>query len=221
MGSEMCIRDRCIHPNNNTIVTSHIRTNDGKISSGERLKILGFTFNSEPNANLHVSELADKLYKKLWSLRFLKRSGMGQDKLLTVYKSIIRPTADYCSVVYNSIIPGYTSEKLEKVQRHAMRIIYGNEGDIGEIMERKGIETLKNRRDKKCLDFALKAANSDRFGKKWFVESNSERNVRETTRRRYVEKRCKNERTRNNPIHFLTRLLNEHERNTVAERIEN
>ena len=204
----------CIHANRDCDINSYIKTPLGDIESKESLKILGFTFNKEPNATFHVTELVNKMYRKLWSLRFLKKSGMQPDKLLTVYKAIIRPTADYCSVVYNSIIPGYIADKLEGVQRHALRIIYGKNSDIDAVMAVKSIEKLSDRRNKKCLDFALKAVNTERFGKRWFPENNIERAARQTTRKRYVEKFTRHERSRNNPIAYMARLLNEHERQT-------
>ena len=137
---------------------------------------------------------------------------MTPDKLLAVYKSVIRPTADYCSVVYNSLIPKYISDSLEAAQRHALRIIYGRDADINQIMENKDIETLLKRREKKSLEFAIKAASSERFGKRWFVKNTAERPARDTTRKKYIEKFTRSERGRNNPILHMTRLLNEHER---------
>ena len=63
----------CIHGNKDCDINSYIRTPLGDIDSKDSLKILGFTFNREPNANRHVSELIIKLYRKFWSLRFLKK----------------------------------------------------------------------------------------------------------------------------------------------------
>ena len=190
-------------------VNSYIRTPAGIIESKESLKILGFTFSNEPNANAHVKILIEKMYRKLWSLRFLKRSGMRKEKLLVVYKSIIRPTADYCAVVYNSLIPEYLSEQLGRVQRHALRIIFGSNVDVDSKMEENQVEKLADRRYKKSVDFANKAVRSDRFGTKWFNKNQNERTVRNTTRKTYVEKFCKHESMRNNPLNVLTRILND------------
>ena len=50
---------------------------------------------------------------------------MSKNRLLQVYKQIIRSGAEYCSTVYNSLIPLYMSDKLEQVQKQAIKIIYG------------------------------------------------------------------------------------------------
>ena len=105
----------CIHSIKDSNVTSYIETSGEPIESGTGLKILGFNFSPEPNAVCHVNKVIDKFYNRLWTLRFLKRSGMSKDRLLQVYKQIIRSGAEYCSTVYNSLIPLYMSDKLEQV----------------------------------------------------------------------------------------------------------
>ena len=66
----------CIHANNDSKVTSYIGSEQGDINSTTSLKILGFNFGVEPNAVYHVTLLIEKFYRKLWSLRFLRKSGM-------------------------------------------------------------------------------------------------------------------------------------------------
>ena len=98
----------CIHANKNSVVNSYINTDSGVIESGDALKILGFQFNNSPDASYHVGEVILKFYNRLWTLRFLKRSGMDRAGLLLVYKSIIRPFVEYCSTVYHTCLL-YTS----------------------------------------------------------------------------------------------------------------
>ena len=207
----------CIHDNNNNVIDSYIRTdcrnNDANIRSSGTLKILGFNFSTEPNANFHVTGVIDKLYSKLWTLRFLKKSGLDPARLLEVYENVIRPSAEYSSVIYNSLIPEYLSDCLESVQKQAAKIIFGWNIDYGRLIESGKIETLKCRRDKATLNFALRAEQSPRFGAKWFHESPAaDREVRPSTRSKYLEKRCRTERSKNNPVNVLTRVLNEHYR---------
>ena len=115
----------CIHSNKDSVVTSYIRTGEGSITSTDTLKILGFYFDNSPTAVYHVTQAINKFYNKLWTLRFLKRSGMDCTNLLKVYNTIILPSVEYCSEIYDSLIPQYMSDKLESVQRHALKIIYG------------------------------------------------------------------------------------------------
>ena len=144
-------------------------------------------------------------------MRFLKRSGMNENNLLSIYFTMLRSAVEYCSTIYHSMIPASLSEKLEKIQRHALRIIFGWNVNIEELMVAKGIETLNERREKAVVNFALKNEDRERYGKIWFKKNEGgERSVRETTRRKYIEQKCRTERMRGNPITYMTRKLNEH-----------
>ena len=112
----------CISPNAHSDISSYINTANSEITSGETLKILGFNFNTKPDASYHVSMLIDKFYSRLWTLRFLKRSGMDKNDLLKVYKTVVVPSIEYCSVVYDSLIPEYLSNELEMTQKRQLRL---------------------------------------------------------------------------------------------------
>ena len=145
----LCI-NACIHNN----VRSYIESGETKIQSTNALKLLGFNFDARPNANRHVELLIEKFYSRLWALRFLKKSGLESGKLLELYNSVLRSAVEYCSVVYHSMIPTALADKLESVQRKALRIIYGWDSNIDDIIAAKNIESLASRREKSVLNFA-------------------------------------------------------------------
>ena len=47
----------CINASKNNTISSYIRTSSGKIQPTNKLKILGFTFDNNPNASCHVNGL--------------------------------------------------------------------------------------------------------------------------------------------------------------------
>ena len=78
------------------------------------------------------------------------------------------------------------------------------------MVEKGQIESLKERRERALLRFALKAAESPRFGPAWFQENPvTSREVRSTTRCHFLERRPRTERDKSNPISVMTKLLNE------------
>ena len=136
---------------------------------------------------------------------------MLEDKLLEVYNSVVRSAVEYCSVVYDSLIPVSLSNKLESLQRRALRIIYGWNIDIDDIMNIKCIEDLSTRRKSAVLNFALKNELKERFGKRWFTETKpSDRPRRNGLTEKYIVPFCKTERSKANPIHAMTLALNKH-----------
>ena len=155
-----------MHSSLNNVVNSYIRLNgNDEIESTDSLKLLGFHFNSNPDAVHHVKLLVDKFYSKLWTLRFLKKAGMPKANLMRIYENVLRPSAEYSSVVYNSLIPAYMSDRLESVQKQAIKIIHGWDINYEEMLREGTIQSLKQRRDEATLKFALRASQSARFGK--------------------------------------------------------
>ena len=137
---------------------------------------------------------------------------MKEKELLEVYGTVIRSATEYCSIIYHGLTPKYLMDKLESIQRQALKIIYGWNRDITEIMETKGIDTLEKRREANLLRFALKAEGSERYCNKWFKRTNTERIVRPNTRNYYEEPFCRTERMKGNPVVMMTKILNEHRR---------
>ena len=140
----------------------------------------------------------------------MRKSGMNPADMLRVYQTIIRPVVEYASVVYHTLIPKYLSDQLEKVQRQAMKIVYGWGIDYKKLVQDGIIEELGERRKKAIVKFALKSEKG-RFGKKWFKKREDINiSVRNTSRRKYFERKCNTERFKNNPINNMTSVLNKY-----------
>ena len=84
-----------------------------------------------------------------------------------MYVLLVRPCFDYACVVYHSLLTKTQSEKLERMQRKVMKIIYGFEQSYQRCLSLAGIDYLSIRRVKLCERFALKTAANPRFSH-WF-----------------------------------------------------
>ena len=178
----------CIHPKGNKMKT-FIKPSEesGKLKSGENLKILGFTF-------------------YLWSMRHLKRSGMEREDLLSIYKSVMRPTIDFASVSYNSLLTKEQSLNIERLQMKSMKIIYGENVAYSTVINEKIIEPLQARREEAVKKFAIKISKNSRF-KKW-LPTNREIGHALRRREKYYVPKLKTERGMKSPILQIRRLLN-------------
>ena len=54
-------------------------------------------FGSKPSVGTHVDYMLEKVYKKLWTLRNIKRAGMNEEDMLKIFNAIIRPICDYAT----------------------------------------------------------------------------------------------------------------------------
>ena len=86
-----------------------------------------------------------KVSSRLYFLRQLKRAKIPAKDLLTFYLTCVRPVAEYACPVFHVSLPQYLSQDLEKLQKHALRIIYPGLS-YTETLSEAGIVTLFDRR---------------------------------------------------------------------------
>ncbi|PJE77993.1 hypothetical protein CI610_03077 [invertebrate metagenome] len=117
---------------------------------------LGVTLNSDAKWVDHINEIYKSAMGKVNILRKLKYT-LKRDALLRIYKTYILPVLEYACEVWDGCTSS-DSEKLEKVQREAARIITGlplfarNESLYSET----GLELLSVRRKRRKLQLVYK-----------------------------------------------------------------
>ena len=177
-----------------------------------RLKVLGFTFGDRPSVRPHVMTIRKKFRQRFWTLYNLKKNGFNEEELVKVYKTCIRPVADYLDIVYHSMLTDDLDEELDRLQNQALKIIFGTRsGDtrLGgrRLRELAGVTTLRERRVAHCDKFAAKCAESPRFGH-WFPLRRGRRSARGSNLEKYQETFARCKRLRDSPLHFFRRRLN-------------
>ena len=182
------------------------------IESTSELKVLGFHFGSKPTMHLHVASVLKKMRCKYWALRHLKKVGFNQNELVQVDKTTIRPTADYCSVAYHSLLTDEQDELLERAQVGALRAIFDPKLSGRKLRELADVTTLRECRIQQCDKLAAKCAASDRFSH-WFPKREGR-----GTREQYQEYFARCDRLKNSPLYFMRRRLNGKEGLVYGER---
>ena len=195
----------CISDASSYTACGFIEDSEGtRIESTDSMKILGFYFSSKPDMSAQVEAIQRKFRTRLWILRHLRHRGFSNADLLQVYRSIILPVHDYCSCVYNSSITFTQSQALERLQRMALKSIYGYEVSYAALLQLTGLSTLKDRRDRRSDNLAAKCIRG-RFSY-WFPPNDRPRRTRH--HQPYMETFARTERLRNSPIYTMRRRLN-------------
>ena len=88
------------------------------------MKLLGFHFDGRPNVSAHVTALMKRFRQRTWVLNHLKHAGFNSEELAKVYRNIVRPVADYMSVVYHSMLTDLQDEKIKRLQAQALKFIF-------------------------------------------------------------------------------------------------
>lgn len=165
----------CISPLNGCNTTASIkpRSSSGWVESGNRMKLVGFTFGPTPSAAYHVDAIREEYRRKVWMLFHLHESGIRGQNLFKLYCCYIRSKIEYLSAAYHSMLLVGQAEALERLHRYAVRVCFGFDVDVGAIMQERGIEPLAVRRQRRVDTFISKAANNPRFAH-WFPMRNAD-----------------------------------------------
>ena len=150
--------------------------------------------------------MLSKARRKLWTIRHLKKAGMGVDDVLKIFNVIVRSTLEYAVPTYHPMLNIDLRDRIESIQKRACRIIFGWNCNYDKLVEDGKVELLETRREKMTLNFAKKCISNDRF-KHWFKEkTRSEYNLR--TEDKYEELFARTERMKKSPLFYMRRALN-------------
>ena len=178
--------------------------NQCRIGCGDSMKILGMKFSNRLDMEDQVKHITKAVRSRYWILRNLKSNGFNSEELVHVYKTMIRPVAEYACSVYHSILTDDQDERLERLQDHALKCIFGPELSARRLRGLAGISTMRERREQLVGKFAHKCANDPAFDH-WFP-----RRTGRATRNKevYLESNARCDRLKNSPIYYFRRILN-------------
>ena len=98
-----------------------IRIEDQIIKQVEHTKYLGVTIDAQLTSRKHVEEICKKISSALGALKRL-RPFVPKETAIQIYNALIVPHFVYCSPVWDCL-SGYLSDKLQKLQHRAPRLI--------------------------------------------------------------------------------------------------
>ena len=95
----------------------------------------------------------DNIVKKAGKRMYmLKRAGVNQAALVTIYISVVRPVVEYACPVWHTNLPIYLSDNFEMIQKRAVRAIFPGVS-YDDILNHINLSTLKERRDYLCQKY--------------------------------------------------------------------
>ena len=131
-------------------------------------KLLGLTVQSDLGWQTQINNMVSKASRRLYMLSRLRRFGVPADDLVSVYMGYVRPICEYAAPVWHSNITVDQSKQLERIQKRACRVILGSKYDsYTETLSRLELQTLEDRRQHLCHQFAQKCFESERYNE-WF-----------------------------------------------------
>ena len=136
----------------NSCYSQPIAVGGSVIESVESFKLLGVYISSDLSWSTHCDYIIKKSNRRLYALRKLKACGVQDGELVAVYCSLLRSVLEYASVVFANL-PQYLCMALERVQKRALRIIFGPDLSYKDTLARAGLLSLEARRHLACKKF--------------------------------------------------------------------
>ena len=105
-------------------------------------KLLGIWLQDNLKWNKHIEEITRRANRKLYHLRDCRKSHLPTHVDLTIFKSIIRSTLEYASLVWGGI-PKYLEDEVERVQTRCLKIIDLEKNHLPSLKERRETATRR------------------------------------------------------------------------------
>ena len=172
------------------------------------LKLLGITIQDDLKWDIHVENTVSKASRKLYTLCILKKCKTPIEDMVIVFCCYIRPVLEYACPVWHTSLTEAQANKLEFVQKRALRIIMGRDyTGYDEALKVCKLPSLSSRRDTLLENFGIKMFHSvkHRHLLPPTKASTSSRQLRDMSGLCTI--RCHTERYRKSTIPFLARNL--------------
>ena len=179
-----------------------------KLDQVHKTKLLGLVIRDDLSWKDNTSVITKRAYSRMLILKKLVQFDVPLDDLIQIYTLYIRSLTEQSSVVWHSSITKGEQKDIERIQKIALRIILGQDySSYADSLKITGLDTLKARRTKLCLNFAKKCVKNDSIS--WMFPPNLS-NVETRNQEKYQVTKAKTERLLKSAIPYMQRLLNAH-----------
>ena len=127
-----------------------------RIGCTEFVKALGVYLSSDLTLTRQVDVVARRFRQRYWTLRNLKKNGFNEEELVHVYKTMLRPIAEYACVAFHSSFTDAQDELIERLQDNALKCIFGPGISARRMRDLADLPTLRARRIELTDKFAKK-----------------------------------------------------------------
>ena len=191
---------------NNYQFNTRFNLNGTKIDQIHETKLLGLKIRDDLTWKSNTEMLTKKAYMRMIIIKKLVKFNVPMGELVQIYILYIRSIVEqYASVWHSSITVGEKND-LERTQKVALRIIFGNSyTSYNDALKWTGLETLAARRTRLCLNFARKCAKYEKT-KDMFPLNDALVDTRH--REQYEVTNAKTDRLAKSSIPYMQRLLN-------------
>ena len=171
-------------------------------------RLLGTIVQNNLRWDLNCAEIVRKANARMEILRRVSSFGAPIEDLKDIYVLFVRSLLEQSAVVWHSSLTKENEQDLERVQKNAFRIILKNNYQTyKKALAKLGMETLNERREILCLNFAKKCTKNSRTSH-MFPKNKKTHDMNTRKANTYQVQNAVSERLKNSPLIFMQNLLN-------------
>ena len=193
---------------NNYEFTTRLKLNHINVGVVTETKLLGTYITNNLKWDKNTYEIVKKANARLQLLRKIKSFNAPIEDLKQIYITFVRSCLEQSCTVWNSMLNQESIDDLERIQKYALKIIFEDRyKDYQQALNKIGLETLADRRQKLCNIFAKKGVTNPKIKKHFRINSKThEMNTRNPNI--YEVDFATTERMKKSPIIYMQNLLN-------------
>jgi hypothetical protein len=114
---------------------------DGDVINGAKtcLRILGLLVSSDMRTSLNTDARIKAAASRTWIIKLLKEREVESHDLIEIYKTLIRPVLEYGMRCLGSMMTRLEIERMERIQRMTLKMIYGTDTSYEETLILSGL----------------------------------------------------------------------------------
>ena len=145
-------KEMMISFSNKPVAPPPVTINNTAIERTETFKLLGVVLSNKLDWSDHCEYLHTKGSQRLYLLVLLRPAGVPDHDILRIYTSMIRSVLEYAAPVWHTSLSQEQSERLESVQKRALRVVYPDLS-YRRALSLTGMQTLHQRREDTAREF--------------------------------------------------------------------
>ena len=191
--------------------TTRLQLNSQTVEVIKSTRLLGTIVSDDLKWDLNTKNIVKKANARMQLLRKVAEFGAPCEDLKTIYILFIRSLLEQSATVWHSSLSQENIEDLERVQKSAFKVILQEKfKGYKHALKTLEMESLKDRREYLCLNFALKCTKNNKV-KDMFPLTTKIHEMKTRNPEKYHVNHANTERLRKSAVPYMQRLLNENE----------
>ena len=188
--------------------TTSIELKGQKLEILDEMKLLGTIITSDLKWDKNTEKIVKTSNMAMRLLHAASKFIKDKKILKEIYYVYIRSRLEHSAVVWNSSLTQKNINDLERVQKSAVRVIYGsNYVSYFKALQDLGMDSLAERREKMCLKFAKNCLKINNM-KYLFPRYLSKCSMKTRNSLKYVENKSQTSRYQKSAVPSMQRMLN-------------